>query len=244
MSPYRALLVDDEEELRETLREELSSENWSVNEARDGQEALDLLRDRHYDIIVSDIRMPKVDGLQLLTQLRARDRHVTFVLMSAYADIPYWEGYALGADAFFGKPFRIQELEDLLDRVKKPKELRWMDIENTRKTWKISQHVVVEYRPQSHNFSIGRGGMFIDPGTNSVRKGQLLSFQVNLPKFILEGIGKVLWRRGPGEGGLAAGIGVEFLYLEEPGRSLIIDSIEQSEEKSYIPRGALTIVEI
>lgn len=243
MTQFRVLLVDDENDLIDTLREELSYKGWLTDLANDGLMGLEIFKQKKFDIVISDVRMPKADGIQLLTAVRAIDRKVPFVLMSAFADIPFWEGYALGANAFVGKPFRIDILLDLLERLKIPLEQQWMDRENIWKGAKPIQHIVMDGKVNTEIFSLGRGGMFINPGSNSLLKGQLLSFLITTPRFVLEGIGKVLWRRGGGTKGLGPGLGVEFLYLKEPGRSLIAGIIEQSSEKAYIPRGEMRAVD-
>lgn len=237
MNQPRALIVDDEIDLREAICDELRDENWLVESAGDGQLALAKLKEEQFDVIISDIRMPKVDGLNLLRSVRKTDANIVFVLMSAYADIPIWEGYAQGANAFFGKPFRIQELEDLLGRMRLPIQQRWGEAEKNRWQWPVVNHIELNVGKSFENFSLGRGGMFVDPGVHSVRNGQILSFCVKTSNFPLEGLGKVLWKRGPGEDGLAPGLGVEFLFLEESCRGIVTEAIEKSRERAFVPRG-------
>lgn len=239
MSQRRALVVDDEPELREAICDELSLENWQVEDAADGQAALEKMQASRFDVIISDIRMPRVDGLQLLQKIRSGNSQIIFILMSAYADIPIWESYANGAQAFFGKPFRIQDLEDLLVRMELPPEKRWSEAEKIRWQWQAVNHIEAS-ATAGENFSLGSGGMFLDPGAHNVRKGQIISFHIKTSALLLKGMGRVLWKRGAGEGGMAPGLGIEFLFLEESCRQQVAQAIEKSQEKAFVPRGSLS----
>lgn len=113
-SPERmkVLVVEDNAELRRMLVRMLS-DIYSVSEACDGQEALDRLETAQPDIMISDIMMPRVDGLELLSRVRA-DRewsHMPFVLLSAKASVAERiEGLECGADDYLTKPFSASYL--------------------------------------------------------------------------------------------------------------------------------------
>lgn len=106
------MVVEDNAELRRMLVRMLS-DIYSVSEASDGQEALDRLETAQPDIIISDIMMPRVDGLELLAKVRA-DRgwsHIPFVLLSAKASVyERIEGLECGADDYLTKPFSASYL--------------------------------------------------------------------------------------------------------------------------------------
>jgi CheY-like chemotaxis protein len=239
MSKVRTLVVDDEAELRKSLRDELLMDGWDVDDAEDGLMALQKMEKQNFDVVIADVRMPNLDGWSLLRKVRTKDLKTIFVIMSAYADTPPWEAYALGADAFFGKPFRISDLEELMRRMSLPMLDRWGDAERQQARWELSDHIDVDVSKHPENFSLGRGGMFISGETQSVRKGGILSFRVTTADLVLEGIGKVRWKRGTQEEGLAPGLGVEFLYLHDSCRSMITQAIAKSKEKAFIPRGTL-----
>ena len=89
----------------------LSLAGYKTLSAGDGLEALNLLRSNSVDLIVSDINMPKVDGLQLLEGLRMKGDETPFVLLTASKERPHLStGFKLGADDFIAKPFGIEEL--------------------------------------------------------------------------------------------------------------------------------------
>lgn len=114
-----ALVVEDNDDLRRHLVH-LLSEDWAVVEAADGQRALVLARERMPDIVVSDIMMPRMDGLELLRRLRddVRTSHLPVLLLTARQDeTTRLQGYSLSADDFLAKPFNPAELRLRLRRM-------------------------------------------------------------------------------------------------------------------------------
>ncbi len=239
MGKARALIVDDEADLREALREELIIDQWDVDEAVDGLDALQKLEKENYDVVITDVRMPNIDGWSLLRTIRTTNLQTIVVIMSAYADTPPWEAYALGADGFFGKPFRISDLEELVRSMRLPMPERWGDIERKQAGWQPTDQIDVDCSKHPENFSLGRGGMFVGIEMQGIRKGSIVSFRVTTRDLVLEGVGKVRWKRTASEGDLAPGLGVEFLYLNESCRSRVSLAIGKSQERSFIPKGSL-----
>ena len=114
------LLVDDEDDLRRVMRDLLEREGFSVQEARDGVQALDEV-DRHApDIIVLDLNLPGLDGYKVLSQLRSRPatRDIPVVVLTAKGDEENEvKVFELGADDFLSKPFRARALAARLEAV-------------------------------------------------------------------------------------------------------------------------------
>jgi len=114
------LLVDDEDDLRRVMRDLLEREGFSVQEARDGVQALDEV-DRHApDIIVLDLNLPGLDGYSVLSQLRSRPatRDIPIVVLTAKGDEENEvKVFELGADDFLSKPFRARALAARLEAV-------------------------------------------------------------------------------------------------------------------------------
>ncbi len=116
-SRTRVLVIDDDPVILELLRINFEIEGFEVISACDGQEGLDRAGSDHPDVILSDIMMPRLDGLQLLTRLKGdpATARVPVVLLSAKAQKAEVDrGMALGADDYVTKPFDPLEL---LDRV-------------------------------------------------------------------------------------------------------------------------------
>ena len=107
----RILLAEDEKALNRVVTRRLTWEGYSVDSCFDGQEALDYLAAVEYDAVILDVMMPKVDGFEVLTQMRERgdDTPVLFLTArDALADKV--EGLDLGADDYIVKPFEFDEL--------------------------------------------------------------------------------------------------------------------------------------
>ncbi len=126
----RALLVDDEAGLRFTLRAYLEDAEIEVTEALDGLDALAALeaaRDEPFDLVVSDLRMPRLDGLGLLRRLGERDPASVplFVLVTAHgSERVAVEAMKLGAFDYFKKPFEPDDLSASIERAKRTALLR------------------------------------------------------------------------------------------------------------------------
>jgi two-component system response regulator (stage 0 sporulation protein F) len=104
------LIVDDEQEIRELLKDEFEYYGAVVFEAANGKIAADLWEKQPSDFVVTDIRMPGGDGIELLRAIKAHSRNVPVLVMSAFSDISRNEATELGADAFFSKPFNLEKL--------------------------------------------------------------------------------------------------------------------------------------
>ncbi|MFT3842511.1 MAG: sigma-54 dependent transcriptional regulator [Myxococcaceae bacterium] len=112
MATFRSILVaDDEASIRHVLSLVLADKGYEVRTVADGEEALKELAARPYDAVVSDVRMPKVDGLQLLQQALTQWPDLTFVVMSAYGSQEQaLEAVSLGAYDYVQKPFKPEEI--------------------------------------------------------------------------------------------------------------------------------------
>jgi two-component system response regulator VicR len=106
----RILVVDDEPPIVDLLVYNLQRDNFQVAVARDGQEALDKARREHPDLIILDLMLPRLDGLEVCRALR-RERDVPIIMLTARdAEIDRVVGLELGADDYVVKPFSVREL--------------------------------------------------------------------------------------------------------------------------------------
>jgi len=114
---HSILIVDDESNIRETLKLFLKDEGYNAEEASDGEEALSLLNQKDYDIVITDLNMPKIDGIELIKKGSSISPDTFFVVMTAYASVKTAiEALRLGAYDYLLKPI---EFEDLLIRIKR-----------------------------------------------------------------------------------------------------------------------------
>jgi PAS domain S-box-containing protein len=110
----RVLLVDDEEFILETAREALFDAGYRVFTAERGEAALDRIEEDEIDIVVTDLRMPEMDGFDLIRTLRARHPNLPIVAASGVADGRTDEALEAGANAFLAKPFSAETLQSTL----------------------------------------------------------------------------------------------------------------------------------
>ncbi|MBA2502823.1 MAG: sigma-54-dependent Fis family transcriptional regulator, partial [Pyrinomonadaceae bacterium] len=123
------LIVDDEPSMRQLLTLVFSRANHNVRSAENGRRALELLREKKADLIISDVKMPDMGGIELLRAARELLPDVAVVMMTAFATVDTArEAFKLGADDFIQKPFDVEELklivEKALDRLRLVEENR------------------------------------------------------------------------------------------------------------------------
>ncbi len=107
----RILVVDDEKSIRNTLRDILEFENYAVTEAADGEEALKLLSDQAFDLVLCDIKMPKHDGMEVLREGLKLQYDVQFIMISGHGNVETAvESTRLGAFDFLEKPPDLNRL--------------------------------------------------------------------------------------------------------------------------------------
>ncbi len=104
------LLVEDERRIRDIVRDYFSAHGLECDLARDGAEALDLLRDHDYDAILLDIFMPNLDGFQVCRAVRRNSRVPILFLTALGNEEDMLRGYALGCDDYVTKPFSLAVL--------------------------------------------------------------------------------------------------------------------------------------
>lgn len=114
------LIVDDDDALRLSLTKLLGAAGYTVDSRRSAKTALAAmnLKVKEWDIVVSDLRLPEMDGLEFLRQVKALQAHVQVVLMTGYASAELEEtALQMGAVALLRKPFPIQDLCQILESL-------------------------------------------------------------------------------------------------------------------------------
>lgn len=114
----RVLVADDDDKIRTLLLDTLSALGYKTIGAKDGEEALAILEKQKPDVVVSDIKMPKLNGLSLLRNIKNKNPKIPVLMITGY-DLTYTRDQALdsGADGFLVKPFRIGRIEELMQSV-------------------------------------------------------------------------------------------------------------------------------
>jgi DNA-binding NtrC family response regulator len=141
----RILVADDEKIKRVTLADDLASQGHDVETAADGQEAFRWLEREVFDLVVTDMKMPKVDGIELLKRIKNGPlANVEVIVMTAYGSIPVAvEAMKLGAFDFVTKPFRNEDLYPLIARVAQQKHLAATQPPRTKDTRKTVDREVI-----------------------------------------------------------------------------------------------------
>ena len=107
----KILIIDDEKAIRRTIKEILEFEKYTVDEAEDGQQGLDMALKGHYDVILSDIKMPKLDGVELLSKLMANGTESSLIMMSGHGNIETAvDTVKKGAYDYLAKPIDLNRL--------------------------------------------------------------------------------------------------------------------------------------
>ena len=114
----RILIVDDDPQICETLAEILSDEGFEVEYALSGEEALQKIDTGSYDVVITDLLMPKVDGMEILTHVKRVKPKTQVIMITAFATIENAvEAMKRGASDYIAKPFKINEIQSSIKRV-------------------------------------------------------------------------------------------------------------------------------
>lgn len=110
MGRERILIVDDEQRIREMIREYANPEEYAITEAADGIEALKLFKEQEFSLIILDVMMPKMDGWSVCRDIRKTSRVPVIMLTARGEEYDKLFGFELGVDDYIVKPFSPKEL--------------------------------------------------------------------------------------------------------------------------------------
>ncbi len=176
----KLLLVEDDEALRFIVKDNLTENNYRVDVAGDGEEAIELFKKNTYQLIILDVMLPKIDGFQVAEYIRKTDEHVPVIFLTARSmNEDKITGLTIGGDDYIPKPFSMEELllkikiflkrsRPLSDAPPPPK-----------KSYKIGQFV---FFPEEHSLS------------RDDHNQKLTLKEVELIRFFAENPNKVLSR--------------------------------------------------
>ena len=116
---YKVLVVDDEENIREVIKEYAEFEGHEVDEACDGMQAVDMVRDRDYDIIIMDVMMPRLDGYSACKEIRKIKQIPVLMLSARGEEYDKLFGFEIGIDDYVVKPFSPKEVMARINAIVK-----------------------------------------------------------------------------------------------------------------------------
>jgi two-component system response regulator AtoC len=118
MNPLRILIADDEPELREAIKGQLNSRGFQIDEASDGTAAWAKIQSSVYDLVLLDVRMPAMSGLEVLKRIKEVDSSTTVVMITAHASIQdAVQAVHNGAFDYIEKPLKTERLNELVDQA-------------------------------------------------------------------------------------------------------------------------------
>lgn len=237
------LVVDDEPELRNIIALDLEGRGYRTLRASNGRDAFEAVGSRGVDLIISDVRMPGGDGLELLDRVKTCDPMLPVFLVTAFTDLTPEDAYERGADVILLKPYERAILHTSIQKALRPLEKRWGDREGGLRQFPgcLSLKATLRGTPR-----IGRGGIFVplEPGQLQ-RLGpcpvpasisfELLFSDSPFPGTI-EGVGSLRWMRSGSSKQLPSGCGIEFEELVESSRKWLVQRIVAESALSFIPK--------
>jgi DNA-binding NtrC family response regulator len=150
----KILVVDDDQQMRLDLSEILSMEGYDVDSAGSGEEALELVKKNGYDIVISDLKMPGMSGMELLAHIKRLKPEIRVIMITAYATIESAvEAMRRGASDYISKPFKINEIEVAVRRALEEAKFR----ENMRKAPESKAKLQIQPMIESLSSPIRRG---------------------------------------------------------------------------------------
>lgn len=116
MDEFRVLIVDDEDDFRETIVKRLKSRKIIAEGAEDGKKALEMINGSVFDVIVLDVKMPGMDGIETLRHIKSKNPQIEVIMLTGHASVEFGiKGMQLGAFDYVMKP---APLHDLLDKIR------------------------------------------------------------------------------------------------------------------------------
>ncbi len=238
--PATILVVDDEADLRKALLFDFKRLGYSVLEAGSGREAYGIITSRKIDLVLSDIRMPDGDGVELLRAIQKleRDRPLA-ILFTGFTDLSLEDPYDLGALAIFPKPFDrkslISAVQSALARTPwegDGKGIGDFDLELSFDSFESAVSRAL--------LNFGSGGLYVWAETPPFRVGDAVrlrfTFRSGEPAaFSIRGL--VRWTRTSRSERGEPGFGLEILETDAATRTALLARIAESGPRAFIPRG-------
>jgi CheY-like chemotaxis protein len=224
------LVVDDEERLRRALEFEFTRKGYRVLKAENGRAAQEILDTHKVDIVLSDVRMPGGDGVELLKWIQDHQSQTPCVIfITAFTDLSTEEAYHLGAEAVFNKPFDSKVLGSAVDTCLATRNSRWQA--------PVADESLPVEIVAAGPVQLGKGGMFVPMLEAIPKSGTPVQFHFQaVLTGIVEGRGIVRWSRYHAAADHPAGYGIEFVALSDHCRDAIVGLVETGRAgKSFIP---------
>ena len=243
---HTILVVDDDDTLRAALLWDLKRKGYQTLEAANGEIAFQLTRTHKVDMVLTDIRMPVCDGIELLKRLKHSHVDIPIVMfISGFSDLTPEEASDQGAEAVFTKPFDRKALLAAIQSAVIQKEIRWARPNPTPNAIQPRFERKFESLEQAQKdgvFRLGRGGFFLqenhpDPG---VRRDSPVTFSIEFASGDIKaipGYGRALWARSETTNeSLPLGLGIEILNLDPAAIPALTSYLARENPIAWVPR--------
>jgi CheY-like chemotaxis protein len=212
------LIADDDDELLQTLVELFKPFQFNIDTANNGAEAWELIQKKSYNLLLSDVRMPEMDGLELLKKVKtSHPVHPSILFISGYTDVLNEEIYHLGAEGKFEKPFNIKAVRKAIQICLLEPEAKWAIATELKKTLDINKSAeTIEELEEKKIVLFGRGGFFMAHSTAPVPKETVVAFTIEVKSptpILFKGIGVTQWSCGY-NAKYPAGLGIKIISME------------------------------
>ncbi|MBW1839455.1 MAG: sigma-54-dependent Fis family transcriptional regulator, partial [Deltaproteobacteria bacterium] len=115
---HKILVIDDNEWIRDTLKQLLAMSGYQVDVANDGEKGIKKVKSQNYDVVLTDIQMPKVDGMELLKQIKEYNPALPVVMITGFPTVDTAiQAMRQGASDFITKPFRYEQVSMTVDKL-------------------------------------------------------------------------------------------------------------------------------
>lgn len=227
------LVVDDEEVLCEIMSAWFKRHVGRALRASDGQEALKLLAENHVDVIVSDVRMPVMDGVAMLRALRDRGaERPRVIFVTGFADLSARNAYHLGVEAIIEKPLERDHLLEAVKRSLSDRNELWSQrLEFTPDTVVQETFASLDEALREQRIAFGRGGFCLRTTKRLPQAPIHFELEFQDEHTVVSGEGVVRWSEPTQDL-----IGVEILYINDKSRGWIAELAENKKLEAYIPR--------
>jgi len=231
------LIADDEPDMREIFAAWLRNLGCTVTEVSDGEEALQALARQKFDALVTDVRMPRLNGIQLVRRLHQSGEYIPVIIfVSGFVDLPLPDAYDLGVEAVLAKPCLRKELTAALRRSMQRRSLAFEpadDVSAPGPDDDIRQKFVCGVADST--VAIGRGGVSLESSLD-FPPGSSIRFSICFGQGvlrILRGWGVVRWCEVISQRTRA---GIEFMYLADDCRTDFAAWLQSASPSSFIPK--------
>jgi CheY-like chemotaxis protein len=227
------LVVDDEPELLEIFAIWMSREGYTVLTAANGAEALKVLTSTKVDALISDIRMPVMDGLTLVRRIYEMKLQLpSIIFVSGFGDVNPREAHALGVEAMLPKPLGRKHLLNVLEASLKERESLWLEpTEEIATDTLATEFSSLKLSEEACEFQVGRGGVCFRYSRALPEDALVkLSIAFTEEQLRLNGQGRVRWSAAKDER-----VGVEFVYVAPESREWVLARMDENPVYSFIP---------